>query len=74
MDMGAGMMKSLASRRKNKMGALKYKMQAAAYGGDAESWIGIFDHYDSDGSGELDFDEVSAHAICAVACAIVGLF
>ena len=56
-DMGSGMMKSLASRRKNKMGALKHKMQAAAYGGDAESWIGIFEHYDSDGSGELDFDE-----------------
>jgi Ca2+-binding EF-hand superfamily protein len=57
MDMSQGMLKSLGSRRKNKMGALKYKMQAAAYGGDAEEWTDIFKHYDSDGSGELDFDE-----------------
>ena len=57
MDMTSGMLRSLRSRRKNKMGALKYKMQAAAYGGDAESWVDIFKHYDSDGSGELDFDE-----------------
>lgn len=56
-DMSKGMMNSLASRRKNKMGALKYKMQAAAYGGDPQSWVDIFQHYDSDGSGELDFEE-----------------
>ena len=33
-DMGNGMLKSLRSRRANKMAALKYKMTAAAYGGE----------------------------------------
>lgn len=55
--MAAGMMRSLRSRRKNKMSGLKYKMQAAAYGGEGVSWTTIFEHYDTDGSGELDFDE-----------------
>ena len=55
--MGAGMMGNLRSRRKNKMASLKHTLQAAAYGGSAGSWNNIFEHYDTDGSGELDFDE-----------------
>lgn len=57
--LAASMDHNLKSRQKNKMQQLKYKMAAAAYGGDPEenAWIKIFEKYDTDGSGELDFDE-----------------
>lgn len=59
-DMAAGMVRSLKNRRKSKMRSMKFKMQASSYGVSGKKgggWVDIFKHYDTDGSGELDWEE-----------------
>lgn len=58
--MAAGMVRSLKNRRKSKMRSMKFKMQASSYGVSGKKgggWVDIFKHYDTDGSGELDWEE-----------------
>ena len=45
---------------RDRLMALKHRLQAATYGRgkEGQSWTRLFEVYDADGSGELDFDEV----------------